>query len=190
MVLVACPMKPWYKYWDKWVDMASQIGDYVIATEDVDFYEMLKDHGVNVIKFDEPVYPANVQVLERHDFLERVTRGRNAIRDYFLKGKWEYLWFVDADVYIKSPKTDLDKMLEAIKDYDVVANSRTPFFIGFGFVLECCMIRRRVLENIKFRWEHGKCECACFLDDAVRSGYKVRIERIIEPGYLPKEVIK
>ncbi|AIG97475.1 Glycosyl transferase family 2 [Archaeoglobus fulgidus DSM 8774] len=151
----------------------------IFATEDVTFAEklrkILQKYSINheIITF-EPNRPKNAK-----DRIWNIVLARNAIRDYFLKSKAEYLIFMDADM-IFEPEI-VNKLIKiAEKGYDVVYNGYldrgNPNGInltGFGGTL----IKRWVMEKVRFRCKekNGRVvdEGVFFEFDLVKIGAKV-----------------
>ncbi len=143
---------------------------------------------------------------------DRMTRSRNLIRDVFLQGDYSHLFFVDQDVVIPPNAlenlllTDQDIVsgiyckeidnntyamvilphqehainqlrlapLESIKEKGVIEIAAA----GFG----CLLIKRAVLETLKFHFDPGRREDAdlVFCEDALKHGFELRCNTLVE----------
>jgi glycosyltransferase involved in cell wall biosynthesis len=145
----------------------------VFATEEVEFAEKLRYELIKYnLKADVIVFDIN-KPKNAGDRIWNIVAARNAIREYFLRSKADYLIFMDADMTF-SPSI-VNKLIEkAEKGYDVVYNGyldkdgRGINLTGFGGTL----IKRWVMERIFFKCKERKGrvvdECVFFELDLFR----------------------
>src|SRR3989338_2828526 len=72
-----------------------------------------EEHSVCITKSGFSV----IRDRKSHGWKEKLLNGRNILRDYFLKGTWDYLFFIDSDVMV--PRLSLSKLL--LSDSDVTS---------------------------------------------------------------------
>jgi len=129
----------------------------VFATEEVEFAEKLRNMlAKHNLKADVITFGINKPKNAR-DRIWNIVAARNAIREYFLRSKADYLIFMDADM-IFDPSI-VNKLVEkAEKGYDVVYNGyldrdgRGINLTGFGGTL----IKRWVMEKVFFKCKERK----------------------------------
>ena len=69
---------------------------FVDNSQTDDYFNLLKEKNLNVIKDS------------GKGRIERIISGRNIIREYFLSGDWDYLFFLDTDVIV--PKNTVQEL--------------------------------------------------------------------------------
>lgn len=101
-----------------------------------------------------------------------ITECRNLIREEALKTNEEFFLILNSDVIFTSP-TDVEDMLNFLKSHEefglVALNTRKEHLptleLKFHVDIACSIIRRYVLENIKFHnndgYRIGCCNCVC-----------------------------
>lgn len=122
--------------------------------------------------------------------LERITKERNRIRDGFLRSPADWLFFLDSDITVNTKGILLNTLVKQY-DADIIYNS---YLVHNGNVctsgLGCALIKREVLEKIKFRCGiSGEKkyafidECLYFELDALKAGFKVKEGVFIETNH-------
>jgi hypothetical protein len=148
----------------------------VFSTEDSKFADRLNGILINS-KLDFNIIVFDLD-KEKNDKLTNITLAREAIRQEFLKTDAQYFAFIDSDLLFN--ENLLNILQNKIKNFDVVYNS---YLVHNNKVcnngLGTCLIRRKVLENIKFRcliFEQDVSyidEGLYFELDTLNSGYKI-----------------
>jgi len=142
---------------------------FVDTSDSLDFHNILLSRAINCIHI-------KTQGCEQSDLLPRIVAARNKIREKFLDGSFDRLFFLDSDVTV--PPNCLSKLLEF--DFDVVNHlylARNSFALVKG--LGCTLIKLKVLKNFEF--EYGYCDPknpSCFHGD---DGWFY--ERVLRSGF-------
>jgi hypothetical protein len=123
--------------------------------------------------------------------LERITKARNLLRKLYLFTDNEYLLFLDSDIIVGARTKRI--LLNTLRTHnvDILYNS---YLVHNGNVctsgLGCTLIKREVLEKIKFRCGiDGEKkyafvdECLYFQLDALKAGFRVKEGVFIETNH-------
>ncbi len=123
--------------------------ELVISTSDDNFrIDTPRELKCKIIKYqksvitDTDIFTANkIRILD-------MVEGRNVARSYFLRSDAEYFLSVDADM-IYDPNL-ISILMDEIKNYDIVMSGYMKKNHRLGYSLGCALIRRKVLEKVKF----------------------------------------
>jgi len=203
-VLVGCPTSDHKAYCLKEYlegvkNLSYKYFDFVLVdnSETNDYYNKLKRKGVKVIK---DKYKEGAK--------DRVINSRNKLRDYFLKNDYDYYLSLEQDVV--PPKDVIEKLMKHDKEIcsglyfkekegELIPIMYLPHKEGFAKLLKfeeipenelievvtaglgCVLIKRNVMEKIKFRYEKNEkpWDDVWFCEDARKKGFKVYVDTSI-----------
>ncbi len=115
-----------------------------------------------------------------------ICAGRNLITDYAVTHRATHILFLDAD---SKPPTDvIPKLLEV--DHPIVGGFLTTYCItgplidsykfpvmDCGGSAGCFLVAHKIFTIVRWRWDWGKTDDPCYIEDAERLGYKIRIRK-------------
>ena len=160
--------------------------ELIISTSDDDFAINISGKlKCKIIRYQKPSINSSIiasdplfipQKIRIRDMVE----GRNVVRNYFLESDAEYFLSVDTDM-LYDPEI-ISILINKIKSYDIIMSGYMKKNHRLGYSLGCALIRREVLEKVKFNCmifpsfpdmpniiEDGW----MFEHDAVRWGFKI-----------------
>ncbi|MBS3150483.1 hypothetical protein J4425_01600, partial [Candidatus Woesearchaeota archaeon] len=136
---------------------------------------------------------------------ERIVSSRNKLKEYFLKNDYDYLLSLEQDVV--PPKDVIERLMKhgkdicsglyfKEKDNELIPIMYVPYKNEFAKLLKfeeipenelievitsglgCVLIKRKVLENVEFRYEKNKepWDDVWFCEDARQKGFKVYVD--------------
>jgi len=179
--------------------------ELVVSTSDNNFRTDIPDK-YKIIKYQKQlVSDTDKLFIPQKNRIQDMVAGRNVVRNYFLKSDAEYFLSVDADM-VYDPNI-ISILMNEIKNSDIVMSGYMKKNHRLGYSLGCALIRREVLEKVKFN-------CLIFpssLDmpniiedgwmfeyDAIHNGFKIKrgvfveVEHIISErerlGVIPREI--
>jgi len=181
--------------------------ELIISTSNNNFkIDIPKELNCRVIKYQKSsVISFDSLFIPQKNRIQDMVAGRNVVRNYFLKSDAEYFLSVDADM-VYDPNI-VSILMNEIKNSDIVMSGYMKKNHRLGYSLGCALIRREVLEKVKFN-------CLIFpssLDmpniiedgwmfeyDAIHNGFKIKrgvfveVEHIISErerlGVIPREI--
>jgi len=181
--------------------------ELVISTSDNNFRtDIPKGLNCKIIKYQKlSVIDTDKHFIGNKIRIRDMVEGRNVVRNYFLESDAEYFLSVDADM-IYDPNL-ISILMAEIKNYDIVMSGYMKKNHRLGYSLGCALIRREVLERVKFNClifpssldipnivEDGW----MFEHDAIQHGFKIKhgifveIEHIISEkerlGIIPRRI--
>jgi len=122
--------------------------ELVISTSDNNFYSS-KGLNCKIINYQKPsVIDTDKHFIPQKIRIRDMVEGRNVVRNYFLESDAEYFLSVDADM-IYDPNL-ISILMAEIKNYDIVMSGYMKKNDRLGYSLGCALIRREVLERVKF----------------------------------------
>ena len=163
----------------KETQIKNQDTELIIATDEIDFLGELKEYlEKHKLKGEVIYYETEKPEYAKDNRIWSMTAGREAIRKYVLERRdVDWLLSVDADMVFDSNSINI------LKDK---VNGRTVAQSGYvlrdintiGFSLGCTLIKREVLERIKFRcleFKNGQVieEGNMFEYDLIKQGIKI-----------------
>jgi len=130
----------------------------VLATDEADFItELKKQFQVQALRGEVITYSINKPAYSQSR-LWSIAGGREALRQYALTQRADYLLFLDCDM-VFSPDV-VNTMKREIQGFDAVFSGyRLPHWGGWGFAAGCLMLSKNILERITFRcheFENGE----------------------------------
>ena len=156
--------------------------ELVISTSDDNFrIDVPRELKCKIIKYQKPVITdADIFTGNKIRILDMV-EGRNVARSYFLRSDADYFLSVDADMVYDVNLISI--LMDEIKNYDIVMSGYMKKNHRLGYSLGCALIRRKVLEKVKFNClifpsspnmpniiEDGW----MFEHDAIQKGFKIK----------------
>ena len=152
--------------------------ELVIATDEINFLEELKNHFKKYNLKGDVIYYETQKPDYAKDRIWSITCGREAIRQFAVKNKFGYLLSVDADMIFDS--SIIQVLLGVSNGFDVVQSGykgRSTENIGFG--LSCTLLTKTVFEKIAFQCREFKngqliCDGDIFEYDAFRKGAGIK----------------
>ena len=200
-ILIGCPTSNYKSYCLKEYlhgvrNLTHKYVDLVLVdnSKNSDYYNELKKLKIKVIKDD---YKESVK--------ERIVSSRNKLKEYFLKNDYDYLLSLEQDVV--SPKDVIERLMKhgkdicsglyfKEKDNELIPIMYVPYKNEFAKLLKfeeipenelievitsglgCVLIKRKVLENVEFRYEKNKepWDDVWFCEDARQKGFKVYVD--------------
>jgi len=157
--------------------------ELVISTSDDNFrIDAPRELKYKVIKYQKPsITDTDIHfILQKNRILDMV-EGRNVARSYFLRSDADYFLSVDADMVYDVNLISI--LMDEIKNYDIVMSGYMKKNHRLGYSLGCALIRRKVLEKVKFNClifssspdmpniiEDGW----MFEHDAIQKGFKIK----------------
>ncbi|MCD6080474.1 MAG: glycosyltransferase family 2 protein [Candidatus Omnitrophica bacterium] len=157
--------------------------ELVISTSDNNFRtDIPKGLNCEIINYRKPsVIDTDNHFIGNKIRIRDMVEGRNTVRSYFLESNAEYFLSVDADM-IYDPNL-ISILMAEIKNYDIVMSGYMKKNDRLGYSLGCALIRREVLERVKFNClifpssldipnivEDGW----MFEHDAIQQGFKIK----------------
>ena len=123
--------------------------ELVISTSDGNFrIDIPRELKCKIIKYQKPVITdADIFTGNKIRILDMV-EGRNVARSYFLRSDADYFLSVDADMVYDVNLISI--LMDEIKNYDIVMSGYMKKNHRLGYSLGCALIRRKVLEKVKF----------------------------------------
>jgi hypothetical protein len=124
-----------------------------------------------------------------------ICAGRNLITDFAVTHRASHVLFLDADA---CPPVDvIPKLLEVnfpiVGGYLKTYNMRGPLMPEYTFpVMDCegsagCfLVEEKVFKIVRWRWEYGRTDDPCYIQDATRLGYKIRIREDVQVDHFPQ----
>ena len=152
--------------------------ELVIVTDEINFLEELRNYFIRYNLKGEVVYYKIQKPDYAKDRIWSITCGREAIRQFAIKNKPDYLLSVDADMIFDNSLIQI--FLGISNGFDVVQSGykgRATDNIGFG--LSCTLISKDIFEKLVFRCKEFKngqliCDGDMFEYDAFRKGAKIK----------------
>ena len=200
-ILLGCPTSDYKSYCLKeYLEGVNNLNykhfDLVLVdnSETSDYYNKLKKLNIKVIK---DKYKESAK--------ERIVSSRNKLKNYFLNNYYDYFLSLEQDVV--PPKDVIQKLMKHDKDIcsglyfkekdnELIPIMYVPYKDEFAKLLKfeeipenelvevitsglgCVLIKRKVLENIEFRYEKDKepWDDVWFCEDARQKGFKVYVD--------------
>lgn len=124
--------------------------ELIISTSDNNFkIDIPKELNCRVIKYQKSsVISSDSLFIPQKNRIRDMVDGRNVVRNYFLKSDAEYFLSVDADM-VYDPNI-VSILINEIKNSDIVMTGYMKKNHRLGYSLGCALIRREVLEKVKF----------------------------------------
>ena len=124
--------------------------ELIISTSDNNFkLNIPNELKCKVIKYQKSsVISSDSLFIPQKNRIRDMVDGRNVVRNYFLKSDAEYFLSVDADM-VYDPNI-ISILMNEIKNSDIVMSGYMKKNHRLGYSLGCALIRREVLEKVKF----------------------------------------
>jgi len=124
--------------------------ELVISTSDDNFrIDVPRELKCKVIKYQKPsITDTDIHFIPQKIRILDMVEGRNVARSYFLRSDADYFLSVDADMVYDVNLISI--LMDEIKNYDIVMSGYMKKNHRLGYSLGCALIRRKVLEKVKF----------------------------------------
>ena len=125
--------------------------ELVISTSSNDnsIIALPKELKCRIIKYQKlSVISSESLFIPQKNRIQDMVDGRNVVRNYFLKSDAKYFLSVDADM-VYDPNI-ISILMNEIKNSDIVMSGYMKKNHRLGYSLGCALIRREVLEKVKF----------------------------------------